>query len=105
MPAGTQAGAGRKAPEKQEKEKKYPHTEERRKKTKRMGKAGTPEGKEQQKLSREREQSGREERCCEGGTGETYEADTQGGERHEAWKTHPPTHFHEYMGLYTHAYT
>lgn len=34
---GVQAGVGRKEPEKQGKEKKYPHREERRKKTKRMG--------------------------------------------------------------------
>lgn len=37
MAVGVQVGVGRKEPEKQGKEKKYPHREERRKKTKRMG--------------------------------------------------------------------
>lgn len=37
MLVGVQAGVGRKEPKKQGKEKKYPHREERRKKTKRMG--------------------------------------------------------------------
>lgn len=37
MAVGVQAGVGRKEPEKRGKEKKYPHREERRKKTKRMG--------------------------------------------------------------------
>ena len=58
MAVGVQAEVGRKEPEKQGKEKKYPHREERRKKTKRR--AGTRERKRQEKPSKEREQRRRE---------------------------------------------
>lgn len=99
MSVNTQAGVGRKEPERQEKEEKYPHRGERRKKTKEWGRQG-PE-----KERGNRNSQGRGKKGEEGG--ERGGADREGLERgrHPGWswemQSLQDTPFH----TFTHAHT